>query len=119
MTILVKNKNLTKSLFQKSIFSRSNTEKIPVFRKNMGYLCYFFVKNNSLEQKICRSCFAVLYLIFDLSIVFNIVRDVAMYFGMSDPWVALAYLGNIAVTLACVIYGIICYNSGDDSEEKR
>ena len=39
MTIQVKNKNLTKSLFKKSNFSRSNSRGIPVFWKIMGYLC--------------------------------------------------------------------------------
>ena len=39
-----------------------------------------------------------------------------MLIGMSDPWVALAYIANIAVTLFCVIYGLINYNAGDDSE---
>lgn len=42
-----------------------------------------------------------------------------MLLGMSDPWVAAAYLANIAVTLVCVIYGICCYNSGDDSGEVK
>ena len=42
-----------------------------------------------------------------------------MLFGMADPWVAIAYIANIAVTLVCVIYGIIFYNSGDDSEEAQ
>jgi len=31
MTILLKNKNLTKSLFQNSTFSRSNLAGMPVF----------------------------------------------------------------------------------------
>ncbi len=39
--------------------------------------------------------------------------------GMSDPWVAAAYLANIAVTLVCVVYGIVCYNTGDDSGELK
>jgi hypothetical protein len=42
-----------------------------------------------------------------------------MLLGMSDPWVAAAYLANIAVTLFCVIYGVINYNSGDDSGDAR
>lgn len=42
-----------------------------------------------------------------------------MLLGMSDPWVAAAYIANIAVTAVCVIYGIVCYNSGDDTEENR
>jgi len=42
-----------------------------------------------------------------------------MLLGMSDPWVAVAYCANIAVTLVCVIYGACNYNSGDDSEETR
>ena len=42
-----------------------------------------------------------------------------MTLGMSDTWVAVAYCANIAVTLFCVIYGIVCYNSGDDSGESK
>ena len=42
-----------------------------------------------------------------------------MLLGMSDPWVAAAYIANIAATAVCVIYGIVCYNSGDDTEENR
>ena len=39
--------------------------------------------------------------------------------GMSDPWVAVAYLANIAVTLVCVVYGIVYYNAGDDSGDVK
>ena len=42
-----------------------------------------------------------------------------MIFGMADPWVAAAYLANIAVTLICVIYGICFYNADDDSEVNK
>ena len=42
-----------------------------------------------------------------------------MLLGMSDPWVAAAYLANIAVTLICVVYGVFFYNSGDDSGEAQ
>ena len=42
-----------------------------------------------------------------------------MLLGMSDPWVTLAYTANIAVTLFCVIYGVINYNAGDDSGEVK
>ena len=42
-----------------------------------------------------------------------------MLLGMSDPWVAAAYIANIAVTAVCVIYGIVCYNSGDDAGETK
>ena len=35
--------------------------------------------------------------------------------GMSDPWVAVAYIANISVALVCVIYGAICYNTDDDN----
>ena len=42
-----------------------------------------------------------------------------MLFGMADPWVAAAYIANIVVTLICVIYGVIFYNSGDDSGEVK
>ena len=44
MRIQVKNKNLTKSLFQKSNFSRSNSKEIPVFWKIMEYLWNFSKK---------------------------------------------------------------------------
>ena len=42
-----------------------------------------------------------------------------MLLGMGDPWVAAAYAANIIVTLICVIYGAINYNSGDDSGEVK
>jgi hypothetical protein len=42
-----------------------------------------------------------------------------MLLGMSDPWVAAAYLANIVVTLVCVIYGAVNYNKGDDSGEVK
>jgi len=42
-----------------------------------------------------------------------------MLLGMADGWVALAYCANIAVTVVCVVYGIVCFNSGDDSGEVR
>lgn len=38
-----------------------------------------------------------------------------MLLGMEDGWVTLAYVANIAITLVCVVYGVIFYNSGDDS----
>lgn len=42
-----------------------------------------------------------------------------MLLGMSDPWVAVAYMANIAVTLFCVIYGLVNFNKGDDSGEVK
>ena len=42
-----------------------------------------------------------------------------MLLGMSDPWVAAAYLANIVVTIICVIYGAVNYNTGDDSEDVK
>ena len=42
-----------------------------------------------------------------------------MLLGMSDPWVAAAYLANIVVTLACVVYGAVNYNAGDDSGDVK
>lgn len=42
-----------------------------------------------------------------------------MLLGMSDPLVTLAYVANIAVTLFCVTYGIINFNSGDDSGDTK
>lgn len=37
-----------------------------------------------------------------------------MIIGLDDPWVALAYLLSIAGSLACVIYGVINWNKGDE-----
>ena len=73
--------------------------------------------NRTLEvQKICRICYEVLYYL----IYYCCIRDFfTMTLGMSDPWVTAAYCANIAVTLFCVIYGIVYYNSGDDSGENK
>ncbi len=35
--------------------------------------------------------------------------------GLEDPIVLLAYLLCGASTLLCVVYGIICWNKGDDA----
>ena len=35
--------------------------------------------------------------------------------GIDDPFVLLAYLLCGASTVLCVVYGIICWNKGDDS----
>lgn len=37
-----------------------------------------------------------------------------MIVGINDPWVALAYLLSFAGSLACVTYGIINWNKGDE-----
>ena len=42
-----------------------------------------------------------------------------MLLGMSDPWVTVAYLANIVVTVIRVIYGAVNYNTGDDSEDVK
>lgn len=34
--------------------------------------------------------------------------------GISDPWVAVAYLLSIAGSLTCVIYGAVNWNKGDE-----
>ncbi|WP_201057214.1 symporter small accessory protein [Marichromatium gracile] len=34
--------------------------------------------------------------------------------GIEDPWVWLAYLGSILVTLICLLYGWIRRNTADD-----
>lgn len=36
-------------------------------------------------------------------------------FGLGDVSIAVAMIGSIAVTLVCVVYGIITWNRGDDS----
>ena len=47
------------------------------------------------------------------------MKEFFMLLGMSDPWVAVAYMANIAVTLFCVIYGMVNFNKGDDSGEVK
>jgi hypothetical protein len=34
--------------------------------------------------------------------------------GIDDPWVLAAYLLCIGSTLLCIVYGIICWNRGDE-----
>lgn len=36
--------------------------------------------------------------------------------GIEDPYVAAAYLLCIAASVLCVIYGLVNWNKGDDSE---
>ena len=60
-----------------------------------------------------------LYIYLYMEVFFVFIRENVMLLGMSDPWVAAAYLANIAVTLVCVVYGVISYNSGDDSGDVR
>ena len=71
------------------------------------------------DQKICLTTAPVLYYSFNYCFTFYTMGAYSFMLGMSDPWVAAAYCANIAVTLFCVVYGIVCYNSGDDSGEAR
>jgi hypothetical protein len=34
--------------------------------------------------------------------------------GIEDVWVWLAYLLCIVSTILCIVYGIICWNKGDE-----
>ena len=61
----------------------------------------------------------MLYYLYCVILKVKYERLSVMLLGMSDPWVAAAFIANIAVTAVCVIYGILCYNSGDDTEENR
>lgn len=84
--------------------------------KKYTFLCKFTTNGIPEVQKICRICYEVLYYF----IYCYYVKELfTMTLGMSDTWVAVAYCANIAVTLFCVIYGIVCYNSGDDSGETK
>ena len=38
-------------------------------------------------------------------------------FGLGDISIAIAMLGSVAVSIVCVVYGIITWNKGDDSAE--
>ena len=55
IAFLLINKNLPKSLFQKSKFFRSNIEKKPVFLKNYGIPVYMKQKVKSKLKKIKKS----------------------------------------------------------------
>lgn len=37
-------------------------------------------------------------------------------FGLTDPWIILAYLCAIASVIGCVVYGIINWNRGGASK---
>jgi hypothetical protein len=37
-------------------------------------------------------------------------------FGLGDISIAIAMLGSVAVSIVCVVYGIITWNKGDDSD---
>ena len=39
-------------------------------------------------------------------------------FGITDPWIVLAYLLCILSTLFCVVYGILRWNTGDEALPK-
>lgn len=36
--------------------------------------------------------------------------------GMEGIWVAVAWILNIVAAIGCVIYGVVMWNKGDDSE---
>ena len=40
-----------------------------------------------------------------------------MILGISDPWVAAAYILSFASAGLCVIYGLTNWNKGDESPE--
>lgn len=42
-----------------------------------------------------------------------------MVLGIPDPWVWSAYLLCILITLFCVIYGVLNWNSGGEDEEEH
>ena len=37
-------------------------------------------------------------------------------FGLGDISIAIAMLGSVSVSIVCVVYGIITWNKGDDSD---
>ena len=37
-------------------------------------------------------------------------------FGLGDISIVIAMLGSVAVSTVCVVYGIITWNKGDDSD---
>jgi hypothetical protein len=39
-----------------------------------------------------------------------------MVLGISDPWIAAAYIGSILAMLLCVIYGVLNWNKGGEDE---
>lgn len=39
--------------------------------------------------------------------------------GIKDPTVWIAYLLCIASTALCVVYGLLCWNRGDEPTEKE
>ncbi len=42
-----------------------------------------------------------------------------MVLGISDPWIAAAYIGCILAMLLCVGYGILNWNKGGDNEGEQ
>lgn len=38
-------------------------------------------------------------------------------FGLTDPWIILAYLSAIGSVAACVIYGVLNWNKGGATPE--
>lgn len=39
--------------------------------------------------------------------------------GIKDPTVWIAYILCIASTVLCVVYGLLCWNRGDEPAEKE
>jgi len=39
--------------------------------------------------------------------------------GIPDPWVAAAFLLCILSSLACVIYGLVTWNKGEEGEPRE
>lgn len=44
----------------------------------------------------------------------SIERKGCVMLGIEDMWVWLAYLLCIVSTILCIVYGIICWNKGDE-----
>jgi hypothetical protein len=42
-----------------------------------------------------------------------------MVLGISDPWIAAAYIGCILAMLLCVGYGVLNWNKGGDNEDEQ
>ena len=42
-----------------------------------------------------------------------------MVLGISDPWIAAAYIGCILAMLLCVGYGVLNWNKGGDNEGEQ
>ena len=40
-------------------------------------------------------------------------------FGLGDISIVIAMFGSVAVTCVCVVYGVITWNKGDESEGEK